>query len=72
MMGHWYGYGYGYGPGGWLWFIVTVALIVYPAGRILKRMGFSPLWSIAIFIPVVNLIVFWVLAFTDWPGERRE
>jgi hypothetical protein len=67
------GYGvYGYGPFHWLWFIVMIALVVYPAGRILSRMGFSPLWSIAMFIPVVNLVVLWVLAFTDWPRRGPD
>jgi hypothetical protein len=68
MMGHW---GYGFGGGGLLWFIVMVAIVVYPAGRILSRMGFSPLWSIVMFIPLVNLIALWILAFTEWPREGR-
>ena len=69
MMGHW-GYGYGFG-GGLLWFIVMVALVVYPAGRILSRMGFSPLWSILMFVPILNLVALWILAFTEWPREGR-
>jgi len=24
------------------------------------------------FIPLVNLIVLWVLAFTEWPGSRGD
>lgn len=61
---------YGYGPSHWLWFIVMIAVVIYPAGRILNRIGFSPLWSILIFIPLVNLIGLWILAFTDWPSGR--
>ena len=34
------GYGYGSGPFHWLWFIVVVAVVLYPTGRILNRMGF--------------------------------
>lgn len=49
-----------------------VVLVVYPVGRILNRIGFSPLWTIAIFIPLVNLIVLWILAFTEWPGGRGD
>ena len=37
---------YGYGPFHWLWFIVMIAAVIYPVGRILSRIGFSPLWSI--------------------------
>ncbi len=61
---------YGYGPTHWLWFIVMIAVVIYPAGRILNRIGFSPLWSIVIFIPLVNLIALWILAFTEWPSQR--
>jgi len=71
MMGGWM-YGYGYGSFHWFWFIVMVAVVVYPAGRILNRIGFSPLWSVLMFIPLVNLIALWILAFTEWPGERPE
>ena len=51
----------------WLWFIVMVAVVVYPLGRILNRIGFSPLWAIVMFIPLLNLIALWILAFTEWP-----
>jgi hypothetical protein len=66
------GYGYGYGPFHWLWFIVVVALVLYPTGRILNRMGFSPLWSVLAFVPILNLVALWIVAFTDWPARRPE
>jgi hypothetical protein len=37
------GWMYGYGSFHWFSFIVTIAVFVYPAGRILSRIGFSPL-----------------------------
>ncbi len=61
---------YGYGPFHGLWFIVMLAAVLYPLGRILGRIGFSPLWSIVAFIPVVNLIALWLLAFADWPDGK--
>ena len=64
------GWMYGYGSFHWFWFIVMVALVAYPVGRILNRIGFSPLWAIAMFIPLVNLIALWILAFTEWPRGR--
>lgn len=71
MMDGWM-YGYGFGPGHWLWFIVVIAVVVYPVGRILSRIGFSPLWSVVMFVPLVNLIALWILEFTDWPSGRTE
>ena len=54
----------------WIIFIIFVALVLYPIGRILRRIGFSPLWSVLAFIPIVNLIGLWVLALSNWP--RRD
>ena len=65
------GWMYGYGSFHWLWFIVMIAVVVYPLGRILNRIGFSPLWAIVMFIPLLNLIALWILAFTEWPGARE-
>ena len=66
------GWMYGYGSFHWFWFIMIVALVTYPVGRILNRIGFSPLWAIAMFIPLVNLIALWILAFTEWPRGRVD
>jgi hypothetical protein len=58
----------GGGPFYGLWFIVMVAAIAYPAGRILSRIGFAPLWLLLIFVPVINLIALWLLAFQRMAG----
>lgn len=60
----------GYGFGHWVFFVLMVVLLIYPVGRILGRMGLSPLWTIVAFIPLLNLIGLWVLAFADWPAQR--
>lgn len=60
----------GYGYGHWLFFVIMVAVVLYPAGRILNRLGFSPFWSLLIFVPLVNVFSLWVLAFSDWPLRR--
>ena len=65
------GWMYGYGSFHWLWFIVVIVAILYPVGRILSRIGFSPLWSIVVFIPIVNLIAIWILALIEWPHEKQ-
>ena len=60
-----------YGIAHWLFFIVVVLLIIYPVGRILRRLGFSPFWSVLVFIPLLNLLSLWILAFADWPTTRK-
>jgi len=61
----------GYGFGHWVAFAVTVAVILYPIGRILGRIGLSPFWSVVALIPFFNLVALWVLAFIDWPQIQR-
>lgn len=59
----------GYGLSHFLVFAVMVALILYPIGRILSRIGLSPFWSVLVLVPFVNLIALWVLAFSEWPSS---
>jgi hypothetical protein len=59
-----------FGVGHWLVFVAMLAAFLYPIGRILGRLGFSPFWSILAVIPLVNLFGLWALAFGDWPRER--
>jgi len=63
-------WGTGYGLTHWIIFVVMVAVVLYPTGRILRRLGLSPFWSLLVFIPLVNLIFLWVLAFSEWPLEK--
>lgn len=71
MMGNWTDMA-GYGLGHWVVFALMAAVVLYPIGRILGRIGVSPFWSILAFIPLVNLIALWVLAFVDWPVKDRK
>lgn len=71
MMDHWT-WMTGYGLVHLLFFAVMVAVVLYPLGRILNRIGVSPFWSVLVFFPLLNLIALWVLAFSDWPVERNR
>ena len=62
----------GYGLGHWLFFAVMIAVVLYPLGRILKRIGLSPFWSVLVLIPLINLMSLWILAFSDWPAEESK
>ena len=71
MHGWWLESAYG-GWAHWFMFAAVVALVLYPVGRILKRLGFSPFWSILSLIPLVNLIGLWIVAFVEWPQPDRR
>ena len=66
----WWSDSFALGWAHWLIFIAMIALVLYPAGRILKRIGFSPFWSVLAFVPIVNLAALWVLALIEWPVRR--
>ena len=72
-------YGYGWMMGGswgishWLVFALMAAVIVYPVGLILRRLGFSPLWSMLALVPGINLIGLWVVALAaNSDGTSKE
>lgn len=61
-----------WGVGHWIAFAVMAAAILYPLGLILKRLGFSPFWSILAFVPGVNIIALWVLALAMRAPDDKE
>jgi len=59
----------------WLTDIFVVFLIVImaiPIAKILGRLGFSKWWTIVYFIPFVNIIGIWMLAYARWPAVNRS
>jgi hypothetical protein len=54
--------------------LVMASVIVVPFWRIFSKAGFSGALSLLMFIPLVNLIMIFVLAFSEWPAlrEKRE
>ena len=61
-----------FGLGAWEMLLIGVILVpliipVWAAWRIAGKAGFSPAWGLTVIIPVVNLIVLWVFAFSEWP-----
>jgi hypothetical protein len=52
-------------------FIILGAIAVIPFFQIFRRTGRSGWWALLMFIPIVNIVVLWVLAFTRWPALDR-
>ena len=46
---------------------VYVAFCLWLGVRILRKAGFDGWWVLVLLIPVVNIIMIWVFAFTRWP-----
>ena len=57
----------------WHWLIVVFFVVVLsiPIARILRRIGYSRWWTIVYFIPFVNIVGIWILAYSRWPAVDR-
>ncbi len=51
---------------------VMWAIVIWPAGRICRRLGFSPWLGILAVVPVVNLLLLWFVAMAPWPLSASE
>jgi len=54
-----------------LFLVVFLFLFLPPAGKILQRIGHSPLWCVFALFPVLNLSAFWFFAFKSWPTDKK-
>lgn len=54
--------------------IVVVIPILYflPIVKILQKAGYSGWWCLIVFIPLVNVVMFYVFAFANWPVLRDK
>jgi predicted PurR-regulated permease PerM len=62
----------GLGSGHWIFVAAMAAVVLYPIGRILRRAGFSPFWSVLAVVPLVNLIGLWIFSTANWPGSESK
>lgn len=51
-------------------FVITVAIVIIPFWKIYAKAGFSKWLSLLMIVPLVNLIVLYVVAFSTWPAHR--
>lgn len=40
--------------------------------RVIEKAGLDGRWALVLLLPVVNIIMIWVFAFSRWPNLRRE
>jgi len=53
----------------WLILLVIVPLYLWIHARIARKAGFSGWWSVAMLIPLLNIVLLWMFAFVRWPVE---
>jgi hypothetical protein len=47
-------------------------LLIWPAARICRRVGFSPWLGLLAAVPLANVILLWVVAFAPWPAGHSS
>jgi uncharacterized membrane protein len=64
----------GFFPGHIIVILVVVLVVVIPFQRIFKKAGFAPAlgFGLAMLLPVVNVILLFVLAFSEWPALKKS
>ncbi len=51
---------------------LTVLAILWPYAKTISRAGYSPWWSLLLFVPLVNVISMWIFAYAEWPALKRH
>lgn len=52
-------------------YLVILILMVWAYVRIIRRAGYSGWWILIGLVPLVNLVMFLVFAFKEWPIQRE-
>lgn len=47
-------------------FLIGAAVVIVPTWFIWKKAGFSPWFSLLSVVPLINLVMLYVLAFSQW------
>ncbi len=47
-------------------------LFIPPTWRIVSKAGYSGAWSLLAIVPVLNLLLLWLFAFSRWPLQSER
>jgi len=61
--------GNGMGPFGPIMMLVVAAVVILPFWFIFSKAGHSKWLSLLMVVPLVNLILLYFLAFSQWPSQ---
>ena len=57
----------------WQLLIVIISLLpAIPFANGLKRAGYSRWWCLLALVPIINIIMLYVFAFSTWPERQRR
>lgn len=57
---------------GLLGYVIVAVIVVIPFWRIFEKAGKAPALSLLMLLPIVNLIMLYVLAFSEWSRASQQ
>ncbi len=51
---------------------IALVIFVVPLVKILRKAGYSGWWILIWVVPIANIVMLWVLAFSDWPNLAKQ
>jgi Na+/melibiose symporter-like transporter len=57
---------------GLLLVLLIFAIIFVPVVKIIRKAGYSGWWVLMWFVPIANIVMLWVFAFSDWPSLEKR
>jgi hypothetical protein len=49
-----------------------IVLLLLPYWKIFGKAGFSPALSLLMIVPLVNIVMLYYLAFSEWPSMKKN
>jgi len=49
---------------------IFIAFTLWLGSKIIEKAGFEKKWVFCLLIPLVNIFMIWVFAFSDWPSQK--
>ncbi len=59
------------GPFALIMCLISAALIVLPFWFIFMKAGYSKWLSLIMIVPVANIVMLYILAFSNWPSQHE-
>lgn len=51
---------------------IFIAFTLWLGSKILEKAGLDKKWVFCLLIPVVNMLMIWAFAFTNWPNIKDD
>jgi len=55
---------------GLIFIAIVFSIVLLPLFFIVKKAGYSPWWTLVIFVPLLDIVAIYLFAFLDWPVLR--